>query len=93
MAAAKREQTERDLCDHAEHAFRAHKQTDQIEAGFIFVDASAGAQHIAVAEYHFEADHIIAGHTVFQTARAARVRRDISADGAIFHARRIRRRE
>ena len=53
--------------------------------------ASAGAQHIAVGEHYFETDHVIARHAVFQTARAAGVRRDVSANGAVFHACGIRR--
>ena len=55
------------------------------------MDTTASPQHVAVCEHYFEADHVISRHSVFQTARAARVRGDISTDGAILHTRRIRR--
>ena len=43
----KRKQPHRDLGDHAEHSFGAHKQSDQIESGFIFMHAAAGLQDFA----------------------------------------------
>src|SRR4029453_14935020 len=60
-----------------------------IEPGFVLVNPSTGSQHVAIGEHHFEPDHIISRYAVFQTARATRVRRDVPADRAIFHARRL----
>ena len=55
------------------------------------MDASASAQHVAIGQHHFKTDHVIARHAVFQTAWAAGIRRDVSTNSAIFHARRIGR--
>ena len=48
-------------------------------------------RHRAVGQHDLESEDVVAGHTVFQTARTARIGRDVSADAAILQARRIRR--
>ena len=50
----KRKQTQCDLGGNAEHSFRADKKTDQVEAGFILVHASARPQDIAVGQHDFD---------------------------------------
>ena len=45
--------------------------------------AAADARNGTIGENNFEAEHVIARHAVFQTARAAGVGGDVSADGAI----------
>ena len=52
----------------------------QIEAGFVFVRASADADDGAVGQHDFEAEDVIARDAVFQTARAAGVGGDVAAD-------------
>src|SRR5438552_5249167 len=87
----KRKQTQRDLSHHAEHSFRADKQTYQVESRLVLVHATACSQHFATGQYHFEADYVISRYAVFQTTRPACVCGDISANSAILHARRVRR--
>ena len=43
---------------------------------------AADAQHLAVHQHHFEAEHVVGGHAVFQAVHAARVFGDVAADGA-----------
>ena len=47
-------------------------------------------RHGAVGQHDFEPEDVVAGHAVFQTARTARIGRDVSADAAILQTRRIR---
>ncbi len=69
-----------DLRYDAEHSFRADKQPDQIEPGFVFVNASACPQDFAIRQHDFKTDHIIARHAVLQATRSACIRGDVSAD-------------
>ena len=86
-----RQQAQRGLGHDAEQPLAAGEHADEIEAGLVLVRAPAGAQHAAIGEHDLETEHVVARHAVFQTARAARVRRDVSADAAILQARGVRR--
>src|SRR5262245_3372076 len=55
------------------------------------MNASTSSQNLAIGEHDFETNHVIACHTVFQATRTTGVCGDVSANGAILHARRIRR--
>ena len=48
---------------------------------------SAGAQDIAIREHDLEADDVMTRHAVLETARAAGIGRNVSADGAIIQTR------
>ncbi len=66
------------------------KSTDQVEAGFVLVHTAAGSQDFTVGQHHFQADDVIACDAILQTAWAACVGSDVSANRAIFHARGVR---
>ena len=75
-----RNQFQRGFGDDAEQAFGADKEPVEIEAGLVFVRASAEADDGAVGQNDFEAEDVIAGDAVFQAARAAGVGGDVAAD-------------
>ena len=53
--------------------------------------AAAQANDRAIGQRHFHAEHIVARHAVFQTARSARIRGDVAANAAFGAAGRVRR--
>src|ERR1035437_3685754 len=55
----------------------------KVEAGLVFVGASAKALNCAVGEDDFKTEDVIAGAAVFQTARAAGVGGDVAADEVV----------
>ena len=73
----------------AEQALGAREKAHQIEAGFIFVGAATAVHHCAVRQNDRQAEHIAAGHTVFQAARTPGICGDISADAAILQTGRV----
>ena len=85
------QQTQRDLRDNAEHSFRTDKEANQVEPGFVFVNAAAGPQHFPIRQHYLKPNHVITGHAILQAARTASVCCDIAADSAILHACRVRR--
>ncbi len=86
-----RQQAQSRFGDDAEQAFRAGEKSDQIKSRFVFMGAPAHPRHGAVGQHDLESEDVVAGHAVFQTARTARIGRDVSADAAILQTRRIRR--
>ena len=67
--------------DHAEKAFRAVDQTEQIVAGRVEMLA-AETQHFAGYQHDLAAQYIVGGHSVFEAMHAAGIFRDIAADRA-----------
>ena len=70
-----------DLGDHAEQAFRAGHQAEQVVAVGVEMLA-AEADHVAVGQDQLQAQHVVGGEAVFQAVHAARVLGDVAADGA-----------
>ena len=74
-------QPHRRLGDDAELAFRAADQAEQIEpAGVEF--RAADVDDLAVEGDEPDAEQVVGGDAVFEAMRAARVHRDVAADGA-----------
>ena len=70
-----------DLGDHAEQAFGAGHQAEQVVAVGVEVLA-AEADDVAVGQHQLQAQHVVGGEAVFQAVHAARVLGDVAADGA-----------
>ena len=77
--------------DHAEQAFGTDKQAGEIEAGFVFMGASAQLDDLAAGLDDLQTEDKIAGDAVFEAARSAGVGGDVAADGAVGAAGGIRR--
>ena len=67
--------------DHAEQSFRAGDDTEEVVAAGIEMLA-AEPDHLAGHQHHFEAQHVVGGHAVFETMHAARILRHVAADRA-----------
>ena len=61
----KRKQSQSDLGNNAEHSFGPDEEADQIEAGLVFVNTTAGSQNVAACEHDFQACYVIARHAIF----------------------------
>ena len=70
--------------DEAEHALAADHETDEVEAGFVFVAATAGAEDIARGEHRLKSEHVVAGDAVFEAAGTAGIGGDVAAEAALF---------
>ena len=55
------------------YCFRTDKHTDQIESGFVFVASTACDEQFAVWQDYLKAEHVVPGHSVFETAWSAGV--------------------
>ena len=84
-------QTQQDLGDHAERAFRTDEQLGQVIAGDIFEGFAAGLEDVAVGQHDFQAHDVVVGDAVFDGAHAAGVLGDVAAERRIFPAGRIGR--
>ena len=67
--------------DHAEKAFRAVDEAEQIVAGCIEM-FTAKAQDFAGDEHDLAAEHVIGGHAVFQAMHPAGIFRHVAANRA-----------
>ena len=84
-------QSQQGLGDNAQRAFRAGEESVQVVAGDILDGFAAGLQDAPIRQDHGQAEHIVAGHAVFQAARTAGVAGDIPADGRMADAGRVGR--
>ena len=75
------QQLDRHLGDHAQHAFAAGEQGQQVVAGAI-QRFRAELQQFAVHGIGAHLEHVVHGEAVFQAVHAARVFRHVAADGA-----------
>ncbi len=76
--------------DDAERALRADHERGEVVARDALHGAVAGVDHAAVGEHDREREDGLAGHAVLGAEQAARVRRDVAADGGDGLARGIR---
>ena len=67
--------------DDAQRALAAHDRAQQIEAGRA-INAAAQPHDFAIGQHHFDAQGVIDGDAIFERVRAARIGRDVAADGA-----------
>ena len=68
--------------NEAERAFRPNEHLLQIEAGIIFEQIEHRRDHAAVGQHDLQSEQLIAHHAVAQYPDAARIGRDVAADGA-----------
>ncbi len=85
------DQTQQGFGDDAQRAFRAGKERLQIIADHILDALVAGVQDAPIRQDDSQAEHVVAGHAVFQAARAAGIGGDIPADGRLLDAGRVGR--
>jgi len=78
---------ERGLGDERERALGADDQLRQVVAGRRLDEPAPGADHVAVGQRGFEAEHLMAGHAVLHRAHAARVGGDVAAEAGAVLAR------
>ena len=78
------------MCYDAEKTLGSREKPDQVEAGFVFVGATAAGHHFAVRQHDRETKNVAAGHAVFQAARTTGVGGDVSAYAAILEAGGVR---
>ena len=63
----------------------------QLKASLILMRAATEPNDFAVGQNHFQPEHVIARDAIFQAARPAGIRGDVSTNGAIGTARGVRR--
>ena len=80
----------RDFGDHAEQPLGAGDRAEQIVALGVELLA-AQTKDLAAHEHHLDAEQVVGREAVFEAVHAARILRDVAADGAGDLARRIRR--
>ena len=66
--------------DDAQHALRTRHDAQQIVTLGVEMLA-AQADHLARYQHHLHAQHVVGRHSIFQAMHAARILRDIAADG------------
>src|SRR5208282_2050946 len=91
---ARRRQWQQPQCRlryHTQHSLRSDEQSDKVKPGLILVRWPADTSDVPISEHDFEAEHVMTGYTVLQTARPAGVRRDVAADRGMFETRGIGR--
>ena len=71
--------------------FRSDEQSDQVEAGLVFMDPPTGADNLTAGQHHFETDDVMTSNAIFKATRAPGVCGHISANRAVMQARGIRR--
>ncbi len=76
------DEAQRGLGGHRERALAADEERGHVVACHALHRATAGAQAGAVDQEHVEAEHVVAGDTVFEGAGAAGVLGDVAAEGA-----------
>ena len=79
------------LGDVGQCALRAHQQTGEVVGGGIFGGAPPAVDDATVAGNGGEAQHMVAGGTIFHRARARRVHRQVAADAAVGTRARVGR--
>ena len=84
------QQPQRDLQRDAKEPLRPDKEAGQIRPDALQAVA-AELDHFAVGQHGLDAQHVVGGHAVFQTVRAAGVEGDVAADGADQLAGRVGR--
>ena len=80
------DQAQQGFGDHAQRPFRAGEQGLQVVADHILDDFAAGVQDAPIGQDDGQTQHVVAGHAVFQAARAAGVAGDVPADGRMADA-------
>ena len=75
------EQPQRHLRDHAEQAFRADGESQQVIARRI-ERLAAEFDHFPAHQYDLQAEHVVRRHAVLQAMHAAGILGDVAADGA-----------
>ena len=86
-----RDQAKGGFGDNAQKPFGARESPDQVKARLVFMQAAASTEDFATGQHHFQAEHIAASDSVFQTAWTTRIGRDVAADGAILQRGRVGR--
>src|SRR5712691_9629208 len=76
-----RRQTERCFSGNTECPFRANEQSQQIVTRQLSA-AAAKFHHFSTGKHYLQTKHMICGRAIFQAVNAARVFRNVSADGA-----------
>ena len=84
------QQAQQNLGEDAQRAFRADENLAQRIAGHVLHALVADPHHVAVRQHDLEAHDVILRHAILQPAQAARVARDVAADGRNLHRARDR---
>ena len=63
----------------------------QLESSLVFVGAASQPHNCAVSQNYFQPEYVIARDAIFQAARTAGIRGNVSTNGAIGTARGVRR--